>query len=74
MTSSSPVSPESRTLELKSAITDPDDFYEALLDAHAGLSPSESADLNARLILVMANQIAHNDILKQCIQAAKSAE
>lgn len=74
MKSSTPVSHESQTLELKLAITYSDDFYEALLDAHTGLSPSESADLNARLILVMANQIAHNGILKQCIQAAKSAE
>lgn len=34
-----------------------DDFYAALLRAHAGLSDAESQALNARLVLILANEI-----------------
>ena len=36
---------------------DADAFYEQLLDAHLGLSREQSEALNARLILVLANQL-----------------
>jgi hypothetical protein len=42
----------------------PDDFYEALLDAHQGLSTAQSHDLNARLVLLLANQVGRLDVLK----------
>ena len=48
-----------------------DDFYEALLDAHQGLSEADSAALNARLILVLANHIGDVAVLKQAIDAAR---
>jgi hypothetical protein len=48
-----------------------DAFYEALMDAHEGLSEDQSHLLNARLILVMANHIGDLDVLKQAIQLAK---
>ena len=48
-----------------------DAFYEALMDAHQGLSEDQSHLLNARLILVMANHIGNLEILKQAIQLAK---
>jgi hypothetical protein len=51
----------------------PDDFYQALIDAHAGLSEQESAALNARLILLLANQVGDVDTLKEAIAAAKAA-
>ncbi len=35
----------------------PDDLYQALVDAHDGLSEAESRQLNARLILLLANHI-----------------
>jgi hypothetical protein len=50
---------------------DADTFYEQLLDAHAGLSPEQSELLNARLILILANQIGNREELAACIQAAK---
>lgn len=50
---------------------DADAFYEQLLDAHAGLSREDSELLNARLILLMANQIGDTDVLKACIEAAR---
>ena len=52
----------------------PDDFYQALIDAHAGLSEQESAALNARLILLLANQIGDLDTLKAAISAARAAD
>jgi hypothetical protein len=48
----------------------PDDFYERLLDAHRGLNADESARLNARLILLLANQIGDDQVLAECIAAA----
>ena len=48
-----------------------DTFYEALMDAHQGLSEDQSHLLNARLILVMANHIGDLEVLKQAIQLAK---
>jgi hypothetical protein len=52
-------------------IEDPDTFYAALMQAHQGLSPSESEALNARLILLLANQVGKLDVLLACIAAAK---
>ncbi len=50
---------------------DADGFYEQLLDAHTGLSREQSELLNARLILLLANQIGSRDVLAACIQAAR---
>ena len=50
----------------------PDDFYEALLDAHQGLSTAQSHDLNARLVLLLANQVGRLDVLKAALQAARA--
>jgi hypothetical protein len=54
-------------------IARPDDFYQALIEAHAGLSEEQSAALNARLILLLANQIGDLSTLKEAIAAAKAA-
>ncbi len=51
--------------------TDADAFYEQLLDAHQGLSPVQSEALNARLILLLANQIGDGQVLAACIAAAQ---
>ena len=53
---------------------DADAFYERLLNAHLGLSREESELLNARLILVMANQLGNTALLQACIEAAKAHE
>jgi hypothetical protein len=54
-------------------IARPDDFYQALIEAHAGLSEAQSAALNARLILLLANQVGDLATLKEAIAAAKAA-
>jgi len=50
---------------------DADSFYEQLLDAHAGLAADDSALLNARLILLLANQVGDARVLRDCIEAAR---
>ena len=53
---------------------DADAFYECLLDAHQGLSREQSELLNARLILILANQLGDGPLLQACIAAAKAAQ
>ena len=52
-------------------LQDADTFYEQLLDAHAGLSREQSELLNARLILLLANQVGDAKLLRECIAAAQ---
>ena len=52
-------------------LQDADGFYEQLLDAHEGLSEEQSALLNVRLILLLANQVGDAGVLKECVEAAK---
>jgi hypothetical protein len=58
-------------MNTKPNFQDADGFYEQLLDAHAGLSLEESQALNARLILLLANQVGDAQVLAQCITAAR---
>ena len=51
-------------------LQDPDRFYEQLLDAHAGLSREQSELFNARLILLLANQVGDAQVLQECLRAA----
>ena len=58
-------------MSLTANIVDPDRFYDELIKAHDGLSPEESAALNARLILVLANQVGDLDTLREAISIAR---
>ena len=49
---------------------DGDAFYEALLDAHQGLTREQSEAFNTRLILLLANQIGDARVLTDCLAAA----
>ena len=51
----------------------PDDFYEALIDAHRDLTFEQSQALNARLVLLLANHIGTLDVLKEALTAARSS-
>ncbi|MCV6594953.1 MAG: DUF2783 domain-containing protein [Silicimonas sp.] len=59
------------TLKLDPNLSDPDGFYAALIDAHEALDAEASAALNARLILVLANQIGDLELLKAALDVAK---
>lgn len=49
-----------------------DDFYNALMDAHAGLDTPASHALNARLVLMMANQIGDIATLQSLLTEART--
>lgn len=61
------------TLNIDANLARPDDFYQALIDAHAGLTDAQSAALNARLVLLLANQIGDLSTLQHAIAAACTA-
>ena len=49
----------------------PDDFYEALIDAHRGLTDAQSEMLNARLVLLLANHVGDLAVLREALAAAR---
>ena len=51
----------------------PDDFYEALIDAHRELSTAQSHALNAKLVLLLANHVGQLGVLKQALNAARAS-
>jgi 3-(3-hydroxy-phenyl)propionate hydroxylase len=53
-------------------IARPDDFYAALIAAHDGLSEAESAALNARLVLLLANQVGAQAPLEAALTCARA--
>ncbi|HEU4459558.1 MAG TPA: DUF2783 domain-containing protein [Methylibium sp.] len=52
-------------------LTAPDDFYEALIDAHRGLSADASRALDARLVLLLANHVGDLAVLREALVAAR---
>ena len=50
----------------------PDDFYERLIATHRGLSDEESALVNAKLVLLLANHIGDPEALAQAMTAARN--
>ena len=51
-------------------IPDPDGFYERLIAAHRDLDEEQSAALNSRLILLLANHIGDQAVLIEAIDEA----
>ena len=48
----------------------PDDFYEALIEAHQGLSTDDSHAFNARLVLVLAKHLGSLPVRREAFVAA----
>ena len=48
-----------------------DDFYEALIDTHHGLSNEQSEKVNTRLILLLANHIGELNVLREALKIAR---
>lgn len=53
------------------AFTPGDDFYEALIDTHRDLSDDQSAMVNAKLVLLLANHVGDISVLRQAMQIAR---
>ena len=52
-------------------IAAPDDFYEALIATHRGLTDAQSTQVNARLILLLANHIGDAAVLRAAMDRAR---
>ncbi len=50
-------------------IDDPDAFYERLIELHANRSAADSQLINAKLILMMANEIGDRGVLDELLRA-----
>ncbi|WP_417820984.1 DUF2783 domain-containing protein [Terasakiella sp.] len=59
------------SLNTNANIERPDDFYQELIDLHRDLSEEQSRELNAKLILLLANHIGDMAILSEAMKAAK---
>lgn len=57
-----------RTLNLAK----PDDVYNALIDAHKGLSDEECRAFDARLILLLLNHIGDEAVIREALKEAAS--
>ena len=53
-------------------LTAPDEFYAALTELHRDLDDAESAKVNAKLILLLANHIGDSETLAEALDAAKA--
>ncbi|MEO6928551.1 MAG: DUF2783 domain-containing protein [Casimicrobiaceae bacterium] len=51
----------------------PDDVYAMLVDAHAGLDDAQSARLNVRLVLLLANHVGDASVITEAIAAARDS-
>ncbi|WP_395757041.1 DUF2783 domain-containing protein [Achromobacter sp. EB05] len=51
----------------------PDDFYEALIDAHRDLSNEQSHEMNAALILLLANHLGDMAVLREALAQARAS-
>lgn len=58
----------------KNRFADPDAAYRLLIEAHRGLSDEDSAALNARLVLILANQVGDLEVLKEAVKLAASGK
>jgi hypothetical protein len=52
---------------------DPDGWYEELMNAHGALTDDQSTRLNCALVLLLANQVADGDQLRNCLTEARAA-
>jgi hypothetical protein len=58
-------------LSTASNFTKPDDAFRTVVEAHRGLSDEQSAELDAALVLILANHIGDLDVLREAIVLAK---
>ena len=58
-------------LSTRSNFEKPDDAFRAIVEAHRGLTEAQSADLDAALVLILANHIGDLGVLSEAIELAK---
>ena len=58
-------------LDLSPRLTQPDDLYAKLIEAHRDLDAEESRKLNSKLILLLANHIGDAQVIDEAIEIAR---
>ncbi len=48
-----------------------DDFYQDLIDTHRDLSDEQSAQVNAKLVLILSNHIGDLSVLREAMALAR---
>ncbi len=48
-----------------------DDFYQELIDTHRDLSDEQSAQVNAKLVLILSNHIGDLSVLREAMALAR---
>lgn len=61
---------DAMTLILAPNIPDPDGFYQELTDAQRDLDEAAANDMNARLVLILANHIGDRKTLSEALALA----
>ncbi len=59
-------------LDTSARFADPDAAYRAIIEAHRGLTENESADFNAALVLILANQLGDIALLREALALART--
>jgi hypothetical protein len=60
-------------LARESRFADPDAAFRLLAQAHRDLGERESAALNARLVLILANHVGDEAVLREAVALAREA-
>lgn len=60
-------------LAREARFADPDAAFRLLAEAHRDLDERASAALNARLVLILANQLGDLDLLREAVALAREA-
>lgn len=50
----------------------PDDIYNAIVSAHQGLNDEQCRAFDARLILLLANHVGNEAVIREALDAAKA--
>jgi hypothetical protein len=59
-------------LRTESNISDPDAFYAELIELHRDLTEEQSRLVNAKLILILANQVGDMAVLREAMALARA--
>lgn len=60
-------------LRTEPRLADPDGFYAALVEAHRDLDEAASRRLDAKLVILLANHIGDDAVLREAIALAHAA-
>ncbi|MVW70210.1 MULTISPECIES: DUF2783 domain-containing protein [unclassified Bordetella] len=60
-------------LNIEPNLASPDAFYQTLIETHQGLSDEQSAEMNAALVLLLANHIGDMEIIHDALARARRA-